>query len=165
MVELGEFHGNRFDGAFPEALAAVTSLAQLTLSQVGLRGALPAELLCRMTSLESLKVFMNLLSGTLPDLRCLSHLESFDGSLNRFTGVLVGRWPDSLKEWVVAENRLAGSIPWVGHLTSIAFLGLWSNHFEGTLPWLPAMSGMEKYIADSNKLQGPILGGNFSSGL
>jgi Leucine-rich repeat (LRR) protein len=123
--------------AFANALAPLTALRNLDLSNTGLTGAIPPSL-ARFTALESLN-----LSG------------------NRLTGALVSDVVCSyrnLRLLDVSRNNLEGVIPvCIATLDKVRTLNLSQNRFSGGLPKeLGGMVSLEELLVNNNRLTGGL---------
>jgi len=101
-------------GAIPLNLARFTKLERLNLSKNSLTGTLPSELLCSYKNLQILDVSANKLEGLIPVcIATLDKVRTLNLSQNRFTGGLPKELGGmaSLEELLVNNNRLTGSLP------------------------------------------------------
>ena len=111
------------------------NVTELALPDNNLSGPLPAEL-GSLTSLTTLDLSDNQLSGTIPDLSSLTQLQ------NLYLG----------------DNQLSGTIPdWLGSLTGLQKLSLRDNRLTGTIPAeLGNLFSLDLLYLDGNQLNGPI---------
>ncbi len=112
-----------WDGVTTDADGRVTDLE---LDDNNLVGTLPSELRS-LTSLTSLMLSENKLSGNIPNLSGLSQLEHLDLGDNQLNGTLPG-WLGNLtnlEQLYLDHNELSGAIPrWVSNLTNLEQLYL-----------------------------------------
>ncbi|MCP4215752.1 MAG: hypothetical protein GY765_13950, partial [bacterium] len=115
--------------------ASLNQVERIDLSNNGLNGTLPAEL-NNLTQLQSLKLYVNSISGTIPQL----------GGLTNLT------------ELYLHDCALTGSIPSVlGTLTSLQVLYLKNNSLSGSLPpELGNLTALTELFVQANMLSGPI---------
>ena len=110
-------------------------VAELNLPGNNLRGTLPAAL-GSLTSLTTLDLSGNRLSGQIPDVRGLTVLTSLN----------------------LGDNQLSGAIPdWLSSLTSLTTLNLRDNRLTGAIPEeLGNLNQLNLLYLDDNQLSGPI---------
>ncbi|CAO2039794.1 unnamed protein product [Urochloa humidicola] len=150
--EVGKLKDLQFlkvDGNFLEANEAIgwefvdglTNCSQLQILELAFNrfgGVLPGAFTNLSTSLSSLALEDNAISGTIPDkIGNLINLQALDLSDNHFTGTLPSSLGmlQSLYGFSVANNTLTGSIPLsIGNLSELNYLEFESNEFSGTIP-------------------------------
>ncbi|KAJ6816604.1 putative inactive receptor kinase [Iris pallida] len=131
----------------------------LRLPGAGLIGSVPAGTLANLTSLRTLSLRFNALSGPLPsDLASLSELRNFYLQQNRFSGPL----PDAvgeLKNLVrldLAGNNFSGNITTkLSGLPRLRTLYLESNSLSGSIPDLD-LPNLVQFNVSFNRLNGSI---------
>ncbi|GER45569.1 leucine-rich repeat protein kinase family protein [Striga asiatica] len=131
----------------------------LRLPASSLSGALPANTISNLTSLRTLSLRLNHLSGPLPDdLSRLSQLRNLYLQGNQFTGPL----PDSvlslhaLVRLNLASNNFSGEIPrGLGNLTRLRTLYLEENQFDGPLPDIE-LQNLDQFNVSFNNLNGSV---------
>ncbi|WVZ77340.1 LOW QUALITY PROTEIN: hypothetical protein U9M48_025219 [Paspalum notatum var. saurae] len=141
-----ELPGLNLSGIISPALANLTFLRSLDLSQNHLHGGIPEELGI-LVDLKSLSLLYNNLIGNVPadSFQNLQKLEYLSLARNKLSGVI----PDSL-----------------GNLSSLTYLVLNNNSFTGTIPpSLSALTSLTKLGLEGNNLVGsiPPLLGNLSN--
>ena len=167
-----------WDGVTTDADGRVTDLE---LDDNNLVGTLPSELRS-LTSLTSLMLSENKLSGNIPNLSGLSQLEHLDLGDNQLNGTLSG-WLGNLTTLEVLSlwgNQLSGTVPDLSRLTNLTELSLRGNPFSGPFPevsrltklqnlnlgrtqlsgaiprWVGDLTTLEQLYLDDNQLSGPI---------
>ncbi|XP_072953179.1 putative leucine-rich repeat receptor-like serine/threonine-protein kinase At2g24130 [Typha angustifolia] len=149
-------------GVISPAIANLSFLAVLDLSDNFFTGSIPAEL-GALWRLKQLSLGTNLLAGPIPaELGFLPKLVYLDLGSN----LLSSRIPvtlfcncTSLQYVDLSNNSLAGEIPYAGHcrLADLRFLLLWSNDLDGRIPASLSNSSMLKWIdMESNYLHGEL---------
>lgn len=168
---------NQFTGAIPKTLANISSLesglefigavancTQLEYLDVGynrLGGELPASIANLSTTLTSLFLGQNLISGTIPhDIGNLVSLQELSLETNMLSGELPVSFGKLLNLQVVDlySNAISGEIPsYFGNMTRLQKLHLNSNSFHGRIP---QSLGRCRYLLDlwmdTNRLNGTI---------
>lgn len=131
----------------------------LKLENMGLHGAVDVDSLLSLSSLRSISVMNNKLSGPLPEVRKLGALKSVYLSNNNFSGLVESdsftgmAW---LKKLHLANNHLTGNIP--SSLTSLPKLlelRLEGNQFVGRIPDFQQKS-FRSFNVSNNYLSGSI---------
>ena len=146
---------NNLSGPLPAALGSLTSLTTLDLSDNQLSGTIPD--LSSLTSLTTLNLRDNQLSGTIPDLSTLTQLQTLNLSANQLSGTI----PDlstltQLQTLNLRDNQLSGTIPDLSTLTQLQTLNLSDNRLSGTIPDLGALSSLTTLNLGENQLSGTI---------
>ena len=133
-----ELPGNNLSGPLLDALGSLTSLTTLDLSDNRLSGTIPD--LSSLTRLQDLYLGDNQLSGTIPD----------------WLGSLTG-----LQELSLRDNRLTGAIPEeLGDLTQLDVLYLNGNRLSGPIPAaLGGLRGLQATRFAGNPLTGCVPNG------
>ncbi|XP_060673860.1 probable LRR receptor-like serine/threonine-protein kinase At3g47570 [Ziziphus jujuba] len=150
---------NRFEGSIPQSLGNCTYLMTLNLSSNSLSGNIPREVIGLSSLSVSLSLSHNSLTGPLPS-EVGVNLEELDLSENKLSGELPsnlgkcirlerlhlegnefeGAIPQTLEslrgleEMDLSRNNLSGLIPKFLELSTLKFLNLSYNNFEGELP-------------------------------
>ena len=135
-VTMLELPGNNLSGPLLDALGSLTSLTTLDLSGNRMSGTVPD--FTSLTSLTTLKLGDNQLTGTIPDwLGSLTGLQELSLRDNRFTGAI----PEELRDLTVLDilyldgNRLSGPIPAaLGDLTGLQATRFAGNNLTGCVP-------------------------------
>ena len=153
-LELGN---NNLVGTLPDELGDLTSLHTLQLWGNGLSGPIPD--LSGLTELTTLSLSSNQLTGSIP---------ASLGSLTKLTTVylwgneLSGPIPDlsgltELTTLSLSQNKLTGEIPAsLGTLTKMVELYLWGNELSGQIPDLSGLSSLFEMSLARNNLTGPV---------
>ncbi|CAA0811267.1 Probable inactive receptor kinase [Striga hermonthica] len=134
-------------------------VAVLRLPASSLSGALPANTISNLTSLRTLSLRLNHLSGPLPDdLSQLSQLRNLYLQGNHFTGTI----PDfilslpSLVRLNLASNNFSGQIPpGLNNFTRLRTLYLEENQFSGPLPDID-LPNLDQFNVSFNNLNGSV---------
>ncbi|OEL20359.1 LRR receptor-like serine/threonine-protein kinase GSO1 [Dichanthelium oligosanthes] len=146
---------------FPQWLQAQTGMETLDLHNTGTMGALPDWLWTSLTSLTSLVLSNNLLTGRLP--ASLVHMKSLqflglgsnrlEGEIPAEVGALTG-----LKNLNLSRNRLSGRIPeTIGNMSSLDSLDLSWNQLSGGLPQsMASLHLLSQLNLSYNNLSGKI---------
>ncbi|CAB9499886.1 leucine Rich Repeat [Seminavis robusta] len=193
---------NGLTGSIPHTLAHLTQLEVLLLLENQLSGTIPLALLschyndnnntlvelekCPMQKLQEIRLYSNLLTGTLPATEWTRSLTVLDWSNNLFTGTLptelaalpalrvldlqnclftgvlpttLGTFAQSQLEFLkLNDNRFTGVIPSeLGQVSSLKWLLLKQNHLVGTIPTeLGGLMGVAWLLLNHNRLSGTI---------
>ncbi|OAY69413.1 putative leucine-rich repeat receptor-like serine/threonine-protein kinase [Ananas comosus] len=154
--------GQGLRGAITPAVANLSFLAVLDLSNNFLTGGIPAEL-GALSRLKQLSLANNLLSGPVPaELGLLRRLVYLDLGGNRLSERIPGTLfcnCSSLQYVDLSNNSLAGEIPYSAQcrLADLRFLLLWSNNLDGPIPPTLSNSSMLEWVdTESNFLSGEL---------
>jgi Leucine-rich repeat (LRR) protein len=151
--------GTECDWAGVQCDASKTHVVELSLSQHGLKGILPAAI-SNLRTLKNLNLSFNRLEGEIPKgLFGLRHLERLDLSQNRFRGSLPLRAPglQHLESLFLSHNYLSGRISPVTRFRALVNLDLSGNRFEGSLPRsMGRLSKLESLNLQGNALTGTV---------
>ncbi|MBL7992292.1 MAG: hypothetical protein JNN25_12725, partial [Candidatus Kapabacteria bacterium] len=101
-------------GVIPRSLARFTKLESLNMSGNSLTGSIPSEVFCSYKNLQLLDVSRNKLDGLIPVcIATLDKVQTLNLSHNQFTGGLPKELGGmvSLKELMVNNNKLTGGLP------------------------------------------------------
>ncbi|URD75271.1 inactive receptor kinase [Musa troglodytarum] len=136
-----------------------TAVVALRLPAVGLVGHIPAGTLGRLSSLRSLSLRLNRLSGPIPDdFAGLASLHSLYLQNNLFSGGIPS-WLSQLTGLVrldLSGNNLTGEIPFaVNNLTHLTGLLLQNNRLSGSLPSI-SIDSLVGFNVSYNRLNGSI---------
>ena len=131
-----ELPGNNLSGPLLPTLGSLTSLTTLDLSDNRLSGTIPD--LTALTSLTTLNLGGNQLSGTIPgDLGSLPGLQDLSLRDNRLTGLIPAELGDldALDALYLDNNRLTGTIPAeLGDLNRLEVTRFAGNTLTGCVP-------------------------------
>ncbi|CAN6372471.1 unnamed protein product [Urochloa humidicola] len=126
------------DWKFVATLANCSQLQIIGLAHCRLAGVLPDSVSNLSTSLTTLSIGHNPISGSLPtDIGNLFNLRSLDFALNSFTGTIPSSLSrlKNLEALSLLNNKLTGLIPLaIGNLTVLNYLYLDGNAFSGRIP-------------------------------
>ncbi|CAB9498797.1 LRR receptor-like serine threonine-protein kinase [Seminavis robusta] len=172
-------------GSVPEALGSLSKLLAVYFAFNSLTGTIPSSLYSMMSSMRSIILTYNQLTGPVPtELGLLTNLQSLTLDTNLFTGtiptelgrltllealllndlMLRGSIPNELAvltDTLVLQldnSGLTGTIPrWLGNVTSLEGLTISENSFNGTIPTeLGLLTKMRTFWLDVNALSGTI---------
>ena len=152
----------RFEGALPDALTLLNSLAVLHIQHNDFAGVLPAQV-WRMHSLEVFHAQHNQLAGPLPHgIGYLSNLRSLLLEHNEINGSV----PDTLggmsylTEFTLDHNLLSGTLPAAaGHMPRLVTFKASHNRISGVLPTsIGDLKAIETMLMPYNNLEGPLPG-------
>ncbi|KAL6271042.1 hypothetical protein ACE6H2_027953 [Prunus campanulata] len=136
-------------------------LKEINLDHNNFNGPVPVAIF-NMSSLTTLTLFWNSLSGGLPDNICqhLPNLQVVNLGRNKFEGPLPSKlWQcRQLLKLRLFENNFSGSIPKnIGNLTKLTVIYLHSNNLTGTIPdEIGDLQNLEFLAIEDNNLNGPI---------
>ena len=155
---------NDFAATIPSEIRHLGKLVALFLARSGFRGTIPSELGMGLTSLRTLSVLGNDLTGPFPDTFVhLTTLDNFDISNNKFTGpILRDQWAymGSLPYVEIYDNRFAGQLPNdIGDLISdrAQTFDIEINLFSGSIPdSLAEVTTLEYIYLSKNMFTGTI---------
>ncbi|KAJ3297171.1 hypothetical protein HDU79_004545 [Rhizoclosmatium sp. JEL0117] len=110
------------------------------------------------STLQSINLVNQTLSGTLPPFTSLTSLIYLDLRYNSLTGPLPTTLPQTLEFLLLGENRFTGPIPSAfGALTNLQELDLRSNQLSGEIPnELGNCTKLRLLFLDKNELSGSI---------
>lgn len=110
------------------------------------------------THVEKLFLLGNNLTGSLPDLRALSHLKVLDLGQNSISGTIPATLNEmaELREMSLSYSDLTGNIPDLNSLINLEKLNLIGNQLSGTIPDLSSLVNMQDLILSNNQLSGEI---------
>ncbi|KAK9077263.1 hypothetical protein SSX86_005600 [Deinandra increscens subsp. villosa] len=164
-LQMLELYNNGLSGILPVGLSSLVNLAQFDVSTNNLHGDLSE--LKNLTRMESLQLFENSFSGTIPqefgEFKFLKQFSIYD---NKFIGELpakIGSWAEF--EYIdVSQNYLSGGIPpemcKMGKMTKLLML---ENNFTGGLPENYAgCSSLIRLRVSNNSLSGRVPDGIWS---
>ncbi|XP_070674456.1 probable LRR receptor-like serine/threonine-protein kinase At3g47570 [Malus domestica] len=137
MVKVIQLDDNKFE-ELPNEIGSLGQLEELYVQDNALKGSafLPA---LNVSSLTTLALFRNNMSGSLPDNICehLSSVRLINLGQNQFDGLIPSKlWQCKELRLVSFEyNNFRGSIPKsLGNLTYLRKIYLYNNNLEGTIP-------------------------------
>ena len=154
---------NKITGTIPLNFFGDTSpLDELNVGANHMEGPIP-NTVGLSSKLKLLSVHDNAFTGTIPVLGNMP-LEVFHGQNNLFEGILPfdygygGTWPNTLKEWLVHNNTLSGSIPeGIGFLSDLEDFRIHHNQFDGSIPEsIVRLERLFRFEVQSNFLEGTI---------
>ncbi|KAL9339618.1 hypothetical protein Peur_068633 [Populus x canadensis] len=154
---------NDFSGSIPSSISNMSLLKVLDLSNNGLSGNIPEQLVENCLSLRGLVLSNNYLKGQLFWKNFnLKYLTDLILRGNQLTGTLPNSLSNcsALQSLDVSLNNLSGKIPrWIGYMSSLQYLDLSENNLFGSLPSNFCSSRMmiEVYLS-KNKLEGSLIG-------
>lgn len=134
------------------ACSDIGHVVHIVLEGIELTGSLPPTFLLNMTFLTKLSFKNNTISGPLPNLTNLVHLEYVFLSQNRFWGSIPLEYAELLPKLRVAElqeNYLDGHIPPFDQPTLTAF-NVSYNHLEGPIPSTDVLQRFSSSSYDHN---------------
>jgi len=135
------------DGTLPESLNGLSHLTSLQLNDNrNLTGSVPS--LAGMSHLQSIDLSRNAFTGNLPSLAALGELQfaifndnQFSGEVPPFDGLASLQW------YSVSTNQLSGSIPSLAGLAALSGFYVDYNQLSGVPPALPSPSSLGQYGA------------------
>jgi hypothetical protein len=137
------------------------AVTKINLSQSGLQGTLPSELI-QLAHLQHLDLSENSLRGTIPsEYGSFLRLRHFDLGNNHLRGRLpprLGKLSQTLQEVWLDKNRLSGSIHRsLTNLTHLTVLNLGDNELRGSLPTqIGHLRSLERLVLEDNILTGTL---------
>ncbi|KAF8085676.1 hypothetical protein N665_0652s0004 [Sinapis alba] len=135
MLEVLSLSNNCFEGIVPPSLGKCSNLLHLHIDSNKLKGTIPREIL-KVRPLIALDMSWNSLSGSLPE--DIGQLENLD-TLS------------------VAYNKLSGKLPLtMGKCLTMVNLSLEGNHFDGDIPDIKWLLGLQNIDLSNNNLSGRI---------
>ncbi|KAI4339453.1 hypothetical protein MLD38_024397 [Melastoma candidum] len=133
-------------------------VVELRLPGMGLSGQLPAGALGGLTSLQTLSLRYNALSGSIPsDLANITSLRNLYLQENDFSGPIPSflfSMPNLIRLNLASNNFTGGISPAVNNLTRLKTLFLEENHLSGTIPDITL--SLDQFNVSSNQLTGSI---------
>ncbi|KAL5223699.1 hypothetical protein ABZP36_010338 [Zizania latifolia] len=161
LVKLGnlQLSDNRLTGEIPPEITKLTNLLQLELYNNSLRGDLPTGF-GKLAKLQFFDASMNMLTGTLSELRSLTQLISLQLFYNNLTGEVPPEFGD-FKELVnlsLYNNNLTGELPQnLGSWAEFNFIDVSTNALSGPIPPYMCKRGtMTKLLVLENNFSGQI---------
>ena len=159
-LRLGE---NQLRGSLPASLGQLPKLTHLELYKNLLSSAIPATWGTSthpFAELDTLSLYENGLTGTVPDLSQLSKLTELRLEDNQLTGVLsavLAKLPTTLSYLRLDGNQFTGTIPDFSDFTELVYLHLGDNQFTGTIPaGLGNLAKLQTLYLNDNQLSGTI---------
>lgn len=118
-----------------------------------LSGSLPA--LAGLTHLQFFDVSLNQLSGQIPALNTLTDLVAFDAFANSLSGSLPNLGGmTQLAEFDISINQLSGAIPDLAGLSELYYFNVSDNHLSGAVPALTGLTRLHYFFIGGNRLTG-----------
>jgi len=146
---------NNLSGSLPASLGALTSLQTLNVSTNALTGPIPS--LAALTALQNVSLEENTLRGSIPSLSTLTNLVGFDVSANQLTGALPSlAGLNKLQGFNASINQLSGGLPTLTGLSALQVFDVHGNSLSGSLPSLTGLAGLQTFYAQGNQLSGSI---------
>lgn len=126
---------NSLSGSIPDSIGSLALLEELCLDYNNLEGTIPISL-DALKSLKRLEIQNNRFVGEFPELSQLESLYYLDASNNSFSGELPARFPPSLVELVLRNNRIHGNVPSYvcSDMVYLQVLDLSHNRLTGPVP-------------------------------
>jgi len=138
--------------------AGQTTVTGLALQSNNLTGSLPGDL-NSLPNLQVVRIYDNLLTGSIPALAGLTKLQDFEADNNQLTGnmpALAGL--TDLQVFHAYNNQLSGNIPALGGLTNLQDFEVYGNQLTGSIPALAGLTNLGYFLAQRNRLSGSIPG-------
>jgi len=159
-LQLGE---NQLRGSLPAALGRLPKLTHLELYTNALSGSIPATwgtTTHPFAELDTLSLYENRLTGTVPDLSQLPKLTELRLEDNQLTGVLsaiLPKLPTTLDYLRLGSNQFTGAIPDFSQFPELTYLDLGGNPLTGTIPaGLGNLAKLQTLRLNDNQLTGTI---------
>lgn len=154
-------HDNKISSPVPAWITRFKDLNTLNLAQNKFFGPLPSGMGTAFPVLLTITLEVNLLTGTLDELKGLSAVNALYLGNNTFSGELNDDVFDSWRNIEVldiSDNSLSGKLPSLLIASdSLLVVDLHGNHFSGELPFIVQVDASIKFLAlHDNKLTGPI---------
>ncbi|BAP57706.1 peptidase C25 gingipain [Thioploca ingrica] len=157
-LQLLWLEGNQLtSGPIPEWICQLSSLLSLNLSNSQRTGSIP-NCINNLTKLEKLYLDDNQLSGSIPDLAALTHLQVLSCYGNQLTGSIPNLSTlTQLQELYLHSNHLTGSIPNLSPLTQLQQINLDINQLTGSIPdEIGTLTQLQHFSLHSNQFTGSI---------
>ncbi len=156
LLESLYLNENMLSGTLSPGIEDMTSLQTLWLFGNDLSGDLQA--LSDLTSLEDLRLFYNSLTGSLAPLSGLTSMTYFDAGYNSISGTLEALSSLVLLESLyLNENMLSGTLsPGIEDMASLQTLWLFGNDLSGDLQALSNLTSLEEVNLYANILTGTL---------
>jgi Leucine-rich repeat (LRR) protein len=153
-LQLGE---NLLTGSFPESFLDLRKLEILYMDENTLTGSLPA----MPSSIESISIGFNFLTGTISELASFTNLQAFFLDSNLLSGSIPESiFSSSTLTWFhLRDNRISGSIitNQAENLVALELLDLSSNDMTGSIPSeIGLFKNLEFLYLNSNSFNGTI---------
>ncbi|MEP6940368.1 MAG: hypothetical protein ABI846_11440, partial [Rudaea sp.] len=151
---------NNLVGSLPASISAFSSLQTLNVSTNSLSGPIPT--IAALTALQNVSLEQNSFSGGLPALAGLGALVGFDASNNSLSGPIPSLGGlANLQGFNISVNTLTGSVPALAGLAKLQVVDLHANALSGSLPSLAGLTALQVFYAQANRFSGaiPALGG------
>ncbi|XP_068652088.1 leucine-rich repeat receptor-like protein kinase TDR [Aristolochia californica] len=158
-LEFLHLAGNSLSGQIPKELGSLQTVEHMEIGYNYYRGSIPAEL-GNMSNLQYLDIAQANLSGPVPDLSNLTRLESLFLFRNQLTGSIPLSFGNinSLVNLDLSDNFLTGPIPTsFANLKNISLLGLMYNYMNGTVPeGIAELPLLDTLLIWNNFFSGPL---------
>ncbi len=105
------------------------------------------------------------LTGPIPPLAGLIHLQTFQGKFNKFTGSIPSlSGLTDLRDFDVSDNQLSGALPSLSGLVNLKtftasnlnYPSATGNHLTGSIPPLTGLTNLLSFTVNANQLSGPV---------
>jgi Leucine-rich repeat (LRR) protein len=152
---------SRLDPFIDSYVPPAYAVTKIDLSQSGLQGSLPSELI-QLAHLQYLDLNENSLRGTIPsEYGSFLRLRYFDLGNNQLTGSLpseLGKLSQTLEEMWLDKNRLSGSINCsLTKLSHLTVFDLSDNELAGSLPTqIGHLTSLKRFFLEVNNLTGTL---------
>ncbi|KAI4384060.1 hypothetical protein MLD38_009829 [Melastoma candidum] len=156
-------YNNSLEGIIPSSLGNCKTLQELRLCHNKLGGEIPGNMLSSSSVLVLLNISHNSFQGPLTsDIGNLKSLVHLDVSYNKFTGeipITIGNCL-GLEELYMQGNLFDGSIPLLSGLRGLQFLDLSNNNLSGEIPgYIVSFVGLQFLNLSFNHLEGEVPSG------
>ncbi|CAB9526351.1 LRR receptor-like serine threonine-protein kinase At4g08850 [Seminavis robusta] len=151
-------HSNALSGSIPTQVGAFPELVVLAMENNTLGGRIPTELSTMGTSLRTITLFANMLTGPIPDLSAFSSLSDLKLNMNKLTSTLPTSLQPAIRHLSLDQNLLTGTLHTeLGLLSNLNELWMFQNRLTGTVPSeLGLCSKLDRLNVDQNSLVGSL---------
>ncbi|KAK5773278.1 hypothetical protein PVK06_049584 [Gossypium arboreum] len=154
-----DLSNNTLFGGIPRWMGKMSNLEELVMANNRFEGPIPMELCNLNSSLQFLDLSANNKSGSLPSCFIFSRLTHVYLSRNKLKGPITNFFNSSgLVTLDLSNSHLIGNITnWIGSLSTLSYLLLNNNYFEGGIPvQLCELHLLRLIDVSSNNLSGTI---------